>query len=292
MPDYCLITCSTADMPGEVYRENGIQVLPYSYFLKGQEFLQDPFAYDYHAFYESMRNGAMPTTSNLNQTTIGSAVQQFFEQGKDVLYVVFGSPLSSTYEVAVSTQQMLLEQYPDRKLILVDSLSASFGQGILALLAARFHSQGLPIEEAAQKLLDIRLRIQHFITVSDLDHLFRGGRISRAAAMVGRLASIKPILTIDKTGHLVQLEKVNGRRKSIRTLVEHVEQNAPDYAGWDTAYILHGDCIEDAEKLKDRVLEETAFKKVEIHPIGPVIGSHTGPDMLAVVFLGKQPRKI
>ena len=293
MPDYCLFTCSTADMPGESYRENEIQVLPYTYCVKGKEHFQNPQeTFDYHTFYESMRNGALPTTSNLNQMTIGSAVQQCFEKGMDVLYVVFSGPLSSTYQVAVSTQQMLKEQYPDRKLILVDSLSASLGQGILALLAAKYRSEGLPIEQAAQRLLDIRSRIQHYITVSDLEHLFRGGRISRAAATMGRLASVKPILTIDKAGHLVQLEKVNGRRKSIRTLVEHVEKNVPDYATWDTAYILHGDCVEDAEKLKDRVMEQTQFKKVQIHPLGPVIGSHTGPDMLAVIYLSRQSRKI
>jgi len=291
MPDYCILTGSTADFPNAAFTKDEITVLPYPYYVGGREYTQDlNQAFDFHTFYDSMRGGALPTTSNLNQMTIGSAVQQCFEQGRDALYVVFSSGLSSTYQVAVSTQQMLMEQYPQRRLVLVDSLSASLGQGILAQLAVRYRSEGLSLEETMQKLLEARLRIQHFITVSDLDHLFRGGRISRAAAMVGRLASVKPILIVNREGRMAQIEKVNGRRKSIRTLVEHVKQTPPDYARFDTAYVLHGDCQEDAEKLREKVMEETNFKKVEIHPLGPVIGAHTGPDMLAVTYLSKKER--
>ncbi len=291
MPDYCIITGSTADLPSKVYKENDIRVLCYSFVLQDKETYHDPLVpIDYHAFYDSMRNGALPTTSNLNQMTIGTAVKQCFEQGRDVLYIVFSSGLSSTYQVAQSTQQTLMEQYPHRKLILIDSLGASFGQGMLTLLAARCRKEDLTIEDAAQKLMDMRLRVAYFITVSDLDHLFRGGRISRAAAAVGRLASIKPILTIDQKGHLVQIEKVNGRRKSIRKLVDLTKAALPDYETFDTAYILHGDSMEDAEKLREKLMEETSFKHVEIHPLGPIIGAHTGPDMLAVVFLSKRDR--
>jgi DegV family protein with EDD domain len=291
MQSYCLLTGSTADLPPSYYKDNDIIVMPYPFFVHDREYAQDPFApFDYHAFYQSMRNGALPTTSNLNQMTISQAVKGCFDEGKDVLYVVFSHGLSSTYEVAVSVQQTLKEQYPDRKLVLVDSLCGSFGQGILALLAARYRKEGLSLEENAKKLEDIRLNIDHLITVSDLGHLFRGGRISRAAATMGKLAYIKPIITIDRNGFIVQREKVNGRRKSIRTLAKIVVQEEPDVANFDTLFVFHGDCLEDAEKLKAHLAEETGMKHIEVNILGPVIGSHTGPDMLGVCFLSKHKR--
>ncbi len=291
MQPYCLLTGSTADLPGEVYKQNNIIVMPYPFFLHEREYANDPFSpFDGHAFYDTMRNGALPTTSNLNQMSIGQSAISCFERGLDVLYVAFSHGLSSTYEVAVSVQESLKKKYPDRKLVIVDSLSGSTGMGILVQLAARYLQQGLDIEEAEKKLNEMKMCIHHYVTVSDLGHLFRGGRISRTAATVGKLASIKPILTIDHTGHLTQREKVNGRRKSIRVLAKRVKEAEPDPEAFDIMYVIHGDCLEDAEKLKQHLMEETGFDNIEILLIGPVIGSHTGPDAMAVTFVSKKPR--
>jgi DegV family protein with EDD domain len=291
MSSYCLITGSTTDLPGSFFKESGIAVMPYPFFVEEKEFENDPMVpYDYHAFYNKMRNGALPTTSNLNQTTIGEAVMKCFDQGKDVLYVAFSSELSSTYHVAATVQENFREQYPDRKLALIDSHCGSLGQGILVQLALRYMKQGLSLEENEKKLNEMRHYIQHFFTVSDLGHLFRGGRISRTVATVGKIAAIKPILTINREGKLVQSEKVSGRKKSISTMAKRCAENPPDTDTFEPVYVVHGDCMEDAQKLCDAVKELTGVKNVEILMLGPVIGAHTGPDALCLIYLGKNLR--
>ena len=291
MQPYCLITGSTADLTDTIYVNDDVKVMPYPYFLNDTEYANDPFApFDVHAFYDTMRNGALPTTSNLNSMNIETTVTDCFKQGLDVLYVAFSHALSSTYDVAVSVQKTLKEKYPDRKLVIVDSLSGSTGMGIVVQLAARYRQEGLGIDEAAQKLTDMRMHVHHLVTVSDLGHLFRGGRISRTAATVGKLAAIKPILTINRDGHLAQSEKVNGRRKSMRVLAKRVSEDKLDPKAFDMMYVIHGDCVEDAQSLRQLLMEQTGFTNIDILPIGPVIGAHTGPDALAVTYVSKNPR--
>jgi DegV family protein with EDD domain len=293
MQSYCLLTGSTADLPGTFYAENDITIMPYPVVIDDREFANDPLShFDDRGFYNAMRGGSLPTTSNLNPLQIGQAVKDCFERGKDVLYIVFSHGLSSTFDVAVAVQRALAAQYPKRRLVLVDSLCASLGMGILVEMAQRYWREGLSIDETAQRLNEHKRYIEHYITVSDLDHLFRGGRISRTAAMVGKLAMIKPILTIGLDGRLAQREKVNGRKKSIRTLARRCAEASPDLATFETIYVVHGDCPDDAQSLRDAVREETGAEKIEIRMLGPVIGAHTGPDMLAVTFLGKRGRTV
>ena len=229
----------------------------------------------------------MPTTTNINQATIAKAVTPCFEAGEDVVYIVFSSGLTSTYQFALATKTMLEEQYPERKLYVVDSVSASIGQGVLVKHAVDMRDRGLSAQELVDDLNAFKLKINHWITVADLDHLRRGGRISATTATFGKMLNIKPIINVDNQGRLVNVEKVNGRKKSVRYLVKRVQEMGIDLLQQQPLHIVHGDCVEEAERFAALVKAATGVEQIEISYLGPVIGSHTGPDMLAIVFLGE-----
>ena len=287
MQSYRLLTGSTADLPGSYYTEHELLVLPYPYTVGDQAYVDDPQQpCDMEAFYQSMRDGGMPTTSNVNQAAILAAVQPVFEAGQDVVYITFTSGLTSTYQNAVMVQEYLKETHPDRTLYLVDSRCASIGQGVLVKQAVAWKEAGMPAQELCEKLDELKFRIHHFITVNDLDHLYRGGRISKTSATVGKLISVKPILVINHEGQIVPYEKVNGRRKSIKRLFEKVRDLSVNIREQGVIHIVHGGCRKEAEKLAQMIREQLGVKHTAISYIGPVIGAHTGPDVLAVVFLG------
>ncbi len=206
-------------------------------------------------------------------------------KGQDVLVIAFSSGLSGTYAAGVQAVKELKEQYPDRKLAIVDSLSASMGEGLLVHYALQKRQEGLTLEENAKWVEENRLNIVHWFTVDDLMFLKRGGRVSATSAYLGSIIKIKPILNVDEAGHLIPRDKVQGRKRSIRALFERTEANAVDIAN-QTVFISHGDCEEEAQSLADMLRVKLGVKNILMGYIGPIIGSHSGPGTIAVFFVG------
>ena len=206
--------------------------------------------------------------------------------GEDVLVMAFSSGLSTTYQSAVIAAEELREKYPERKIFVVDTLSASMGQGLLVWYACRKRDEGMPLEELYAWAEDAKLHLCHWFTVDDLMYLKRGGRISAATAVVGTMLQIKPVLHMDDEGHLISMAKARGRKASIDALVRKVGELGQDYDN-STMFISHGDCLEDAEYLASQLREKCGAKEVIISYVGAVIGSHSGPGTVALFFLGK-----
>ncbi|MCR5808100.1 MAG: DegV family protein [Clostridiales bacterium] len=238
-------------------------------------------------FYEKMRGGTVFRTSAANEASIRAAFEPVLREGRDVLYVCFGSGLSGTAGTAKLTAEALEREFPGRKVIVIDTLCASAGHGLILRFAVQAKRNGASIEEAAAVVLEKRPNLCHWFTVDDLVYLKRGGRVSAAAAFFGGVLNIKPVLHVDDDGHLIPVIKVRGRINSIKAIAKKYTETALDPEN-GTYFISHGDCLEDALKL-ERMLFEAHGKKADlITDIGPVIGAHSGPGTLALFFLGKQ----
>lgn len=285
--DFLIITDSTCDMPQEMADELGLAILPirvsmedkeYAHYLDGREL-------GFHEFYEKLRAGVPAKTSAANQEDFLSLMEPALAAGRDVLYIGFSSGLSSTYNVGVMTAAQLAEKYPEHKVYTVDSLSASFGEGLLVYHAVQQKLAGKSIDEVRAFVEENRLHLCHWFTVDDLQHLKRGGRVSAAAAAFGTMLNIKPVLHVDDEGHLIPVGKVQGRTTSIKALLKKMQETAIDPAE-QVVFISHGDCEKDAEKLAAMVRESIGPKEIILNPIGPVIGAHSGPGTAALFFLG------
>ena len=287
MSDYVLLTDSSADLTAGLVEELGVEVLPLSFHMGEKTYRNwpDDREIDPHDFYDRLRAGEMATTSAVNVSDYTEAVEPLLRAGKDVLVVAFSSGLSATCNSARIAAQELSEQYPDRKIYVVDSLCASLGQGLLVWYAARMKAEGKSMEEVRDWLEENKLHLCHWFTVDDLHFLKRGGRVSAATAVVGSMLSIKPVLHVDDEGHLINMAKARGRGASLTALVDHMEQTAIDPAG-QTVFLSHGDCLEDAEKVAQEVKRRLGAKEVVLNDIGPVIGAHAGPGTVALFFLG------
>ena len=233
-----------------------------------------------------MRQGAVPVTSALNEETYMEYFEPILKE-KDLLFVAFSSKLSSTIQAARAAQKRLLEMYPDRKLIIVDTLSISTPVTLLALKAHELYRGGAPIEEVAQWLEENKMRAQAWFMVDDLKYLKRGGRISPTAAAFGTMLDIKPIITEARDGTLQNVDKVRGRKKALNTLVDRLVEYAPNPED-SFAIILHADAPEEAKELRELALKKIPELKIRIDNVGPVIGAHCGPGTLAITFLGKE----
>ncbi len=289
MSNYVLLTDSSADLPAKLYKELDIELLPLSFILEEKSYLNlpDESTMRFHDFYELLRGGKNVTTSAINVETFRETFLPFLKEGKDVLYLGFSSGLSGTFSAGHIAAQELMEEYPERKILCVDTLCASLGQGMLVYLTAKKRLEGASIEEAAAFAEENKLHLCHWFTVDDLFFLKRGGRISAATALVGSALGIKPILHVDDEGHLISISKVRGRKKSIAALMERMKEAAIDPAE-QIPFISHGDCPEDANELADMLRKEFGVKDVIINHVGPVIGAHSGPGTLALFYLGKQ----
>ena len=212
-------------------------------------------------------------------------MRKILDSGRDVLYLAFSSALSTTYQSAVIAADDLREAYPDRKIYVVDSLSASLGQGLLVYLCVQEKRKGRTVDEVHAFAEETKGKVCHWFTVDDLNHLKRGGRVSAAAALFGTMLSIKPVLHVDDTGHLVPVSKARGRKASLLALVDRMAESAIDPAE-QTVFISHGDCEADAEFVAEEVRRRFGVRDVHINYVGPVIGNHSGPGTLALFFLG------
>ena len=234
-----------------------------------------------------LRSGKTSTTTQINIEVFKEEMRPYLEKGLDVLYLGFSSGLSSTFNSARLAAAELTEDFPDRKIIIVDTLAASMGEGLLVYHAAMKKKQGMSLEETAAFVEENKLHLAHWFTVDDLNHLKRGGRVSGAAALIGTMLNIKPVLHVDDEGHLIPVDKVRGRRNSLAELVSHMEKTAISPSE-QTVFISHGDAPEDAQYVEKLVRERFGVKTVYINPIGPVIGTHSGPGTVALFFLASK----
>lgn len=285
MNDYVILTDSSCDLPDDIVKKYQLEILQLDFIVEGEGSFHNDQA-DIEKVYSKLRNGANIKTSAANISQASEAIEALFNQKKDILYLGFSSGLSSTYQTVYMAGQELMEEYPERKMISVDTLAASMGQGLLVYKACQAKDAGKSLEENAQYIEDIKLKLCHWFTVDDLFFLKRGGRISGVIATVGTMLSIKPILHVDDEGHLINVSKVRGRKAAITELVNRMEKLAVHPEDQDI-FISHGDCIEDAEKLASIIKERFGNDRITISYVGPVIGAHSGPGTLALFFLGE-----
>lgn len=282
---YKIITDSCCDFPGEMYAELDLTVIPLSVEFRGQVY-DDKNDDSLKEMYDGLRSGEEAKTSAVNPDRWAKAMEAVLAQGQDVLVLAFSSGLSTTYQSAVIAADDLREKYPGRKIYVLDTLSASMGQGLLVWYACKKRDEGMPLEELYAWVEDTKLHLCHWFTVDDLMHLKRGGRVSATTALVGTMLQIKPVLHVDNEGHLINKAKARGRKASIEALARKVEELGANYDN-STMFISHGDCREDAEYLAQLLKEKYGAKEVLISYVGAVIGSHSGPGTVALFFLGE-----
>ena len=289
MSDYVIMTDSCCDLSAELAAELELEVLPLRLELEGRSYrnLLDGGEIGFQEFYSKVRSGAMPVTSAVNVGEFDAAMRPILEAGKDILCLCFSSALSTTYQSAVIAGRELEEDFPERKVRVVDSLCASMGQGLFVWLCAQEKKKGKTLEEVLDFAEGAKGNICHWFTVDDLNHLKRGGRVSAAAALFGTMLSVKPVLHVDKEGRLIPMEKCRGRKASLLALVDHMEKTAVDPERYPV-FISHGDCREDAEFVAEEVRRRLGVREVYIHYVGPVIGSHTGAGVMTLFFVGRE----
>lgn len=287
MREYVLITDSCCDMTQQMAEELGVTVLPLSLQMEGEVYHNylDGREIGFSDFYTRLRDGALATTSAINMSEFEAVMRPLLESGKDLLCLSFSSALSTTYQSAVIAAKELMEEFPERKALVVDSLCASLGQGLLVYLCASKKAAGASLEELRDYAEEMKGKICHWFTVDDLHHLKRGGRVSAAAALFGTMLSVKPILHVDEQGRLIPMEKCRGRKASLMALVDHMEKTAADPKA-QTVFISHGDCLEDARLVAEEITRRFGTTDIHINYVGPVIGNHSGPGTLALFFIG------
>ena len=282
-----IITDSACDLKREYIDKNNIALLSLILNLEGQAIKDDlGKSLSYEEFYNKMRHGATPTTSQINAHDFEEEFTKYIKNGDSIIYISISSSLSGTFNSANIARNNLIEEYPEAKIELVDSSSVSMGQGLLVLKACEMRDNGASIEEIVEWLEENKRKVIHSILIDDLNHLKRGGRISGATATIGSLLNIKPSAYLDDEGKLVQGEKIKGKKKALRFLANEVKERAVETEN-EVLYICHGDCLEEAEALRDIILQEVKFKDVIINYVGNVVGAHAGPGVLAAIFLGK-----
>ena len=282
--NFKIITDSCCDLSAEMLAELEIGVAALSLEMDGHAYAEGEMSPV--QLYAHLRNGKLPKTSAVNPDGWAAVMRPALQEGRDVLVLAFSSALSATYQSAVIAADELREEFPDRKLLVIDTLCAAVGQGLLVHTAAKLRSQGKTIDEVAAWVEAHKLNVCHWVTVEDLMHLKRGGRVSAATALVGTMLSIKPILRVDDEGRLDNCGKCRGRKAALGYLLDRMAETfAPEID--DTVFIGHGDCAADAEFLAKSVRERFGVKNVYINYIGAVIGSHTGPGVATVFFYGK-----
>lgn len=286
MKDYIITVNSTVDLPKEWLTERGVPVVPLSYTIDGETY-QDMNGLSAKEFFEKLRAGKMAVTSQVNPDDAKEALRPFLEEGKDILHLGFSSALSGTLNSMRIAAEELKEEYPNQNIIVIDTLCACMGEGLLLYYALKRKAGGCSMEETAKWVEENKLHVCHNVTIDDLNHLQRGGRISKTVAVLGGMVKIKPMIHIDDKGALQVIGKERGRKKSLNNIVDKAVVQSK---GWknDIIMITHGDCREDAEYVAKLVREKMGIDNILINNIGTVIGSHTGPGVAAVFCMGEK----
>lgn len=288
MSQFKLVTDTSADLPRKYLEQNDIEVMSLAYIIDGDTYGWDN-PMDEHEFYEKMRKGSMPTTSQVNVGDAMEIFERLIRENDEILCVSFSSGLSGTYNSVALAAQNVCESHPGKKIRVVDSKAASLGQGLMVDYALKMQKEGKGLDETADFLEQNFGHFVHVFTVDDLNHLYRGGRVSRATAFVGTLANIKPILHVDDEGHLINIGKVRGRKKSLIELVNLMEQKIGDHVKENhTIFISHGDSPADAQFVADEVKKRFGIDSFLINYVGPTIGAHSGPETIALFFYGDE----
>ena len=283
-----IVTDSCCDLPYSYIKENYIQMISMNIEMNEIEKKDDlAKTKEYEAFYESILNGLMPKTSQINTFEFKEIFEKYIKEGKSILYIGFSSALSGCVNSAYLAEKEVKGEYPDAQIVIVDSKCASMGQGLLIYYAVEAFKQGKCLEEVVSWIEQNKLKLNHWFTVTDLNYLFRGGRVSKTAATLGTLLQIKPILHVDDEGRLIPVEKVKGRKKSLKALVEKVKENIVEPEN-QIIFISHGGVLEEAHQIKKAILEECHVKDVWINYIGAAVGSHAGPGTIAIFFMGEK----
>lgn len=286
MRDYIITTDNNSDLPEEFYKEHGVGCTYLSYTMDGVNYTHENFL-PVHEFYDRMRGGSLPTTAQVNPENARKLIEPYLKEGKDVLHIAFSSGLSGSYNSTRIAAEELREEYPDRKIIVVDSLAASLGQGLLVYLAQMKKESGQDMDTVAKWTEENRNHIVHLFTVDDLNHLYRGGRVSKTTAVLGGMLNIKPVLHVDDAGKLIPIGKVRGRKKALLELVKLMDEKIGSYKDTcDTIFISHGDCQDEAQFVVDKVKEKYQIKTVVMNHVCATIGAHSGPGTVALFFVG------
>lgn len=287
--DFEIVTDSCCNLLEDMIDDFGIHVLPLTFMVDGEDEVYQSYLKgertDLKQFYTMMREGKVFKTSLPNLAESEALFRELLGSGRDVLYIAFSSGLSGTYQALSLMAAQLQEEFPERKIHVVDSLAASGGQGLLVWYAVQHARAGESIDQVRDWLEENKLHLAHWFTVDDLMFLFRGGRVSKTAAWAGTLLNIKPVLHVDDEGHLIPMEKVRGRKKLLNALIDHMEKSANKPISDQMVFITHGDCIEDAEYVAAKIKERFGVKEVVINYVDPVIGAHSGPGTMALFFL-------
>ncbi len=288
MNKYIITTDTTSDLPEDYLHQHNIGVLPLYYNMNGTVYGEGNVL-EPKTFYDIMRGGAMPTTMAVNPDLARKVFTSFLDEGYDILHIAFSSALSGSCSVAATVARELQDERPASKIIVVDSLCASLGEGLLLHKAAMLKEAGKSIEETVEWLENNKLNLCHLFTVDDLHHLHRGGRVSKATAIIGTLINVKPVLHVDNEGRLIPLNNVRGRKKALLSLVETMGDKIKDYSGKnDIIFISHGDCIEDAQFVADQIKDRYHIDNFLINYVSPTIGAHSGPGTVALFFMGTE----
>jgi DegV family protein with EDD domain len=291
--DYIIVTDATCDLPADIIRDLDIVVIP-------MEFIMEDKVYNYHPgeaqtninkFYDNLKMGKKCTTTQINYIKYKDIFTDILKQKKDILYICFSSGLSGTYNASRLVIDDLKEEFSDREIISIDSLSASIGEGLLVYLAALKKQEGFSLDKLKNWVEDKRFEICHWFAVDDLEHLKRGGRINAVQASVGSILDLKPILSVNGEGKLVNVAKMRGKKKSYNYLIQKLREDSVTTEN-ETILVGHASCIEEAEYVQKLILEENLARKAIICNIGPIIGSHTGAGMIAVAFAGSRRNSV
>lgn len=290
MQNYQIITDSSCDLPARLTKQLEIQTVRLSVQFRGKEYLDYPEddprnRLDHHKFYEALRRGEATSTTAVNPEQWRKVIEPVLQSGQDVLVLAFSSGLSRTCESAEVAARELREAYPQRQLLVIDTLCASLGQGLLVYLAGQQRLSGRSLKETAEYVRQTIPHLCHWFTVDDLMYLKRGGRIAASTALLGTMLQIKPILHTSDEGKLVTVSKARGRKAAMNALVDQVGKLGVNVSE-QTMFICHGDCLSDANYVAQAIREKYHPQDVIVDYVGPVIGSHSGPGTLSVFFLG------
>ena len=285
---YVIVSGAPGDMPQSVIEEYGLHVIPMNVRVNERDYLYHPDEKELSCkdFYTKLSAGEESVTSQITPIVFKEVFESYLKEGKDVLYIAFSSGLSGTYNSACLIADELSEQYPERRLVCIDSLCASIGEGFLVYLAGKLRKEDKSFDEVVEFVTNNRTRVCHWFTVDDLIHLKRGGRLNSLEAVVGTALKIKPVLSVDREGKLTVVAKVRGIKKGMDYLKERLVNDGTD-TGNQTVMVGHADAPEIAEQLKEQLLSEGLVKDVIVSNVGPVIGTHVGSGMFALVFLGE-----
>ena len=283
-----IVTDSSCDLGIDFVKKNNIEFVPLLLNLDGENIEDDlGKSLGYREFYDKLREGSMPSTSQINIYTFEEKFKELLDKGYEILYIGLSSALSGTFNSANMARNNILEENPNAKIAIVDSISVSMGLGMLIKKACKMIEEGKMLEDIVQWIEENKNKVIHAILVDDLKHLKRGGRVSASTAAVGSILNIKPLLKLNNSGAVEVSEKIKGKKKGLKHLASIVKENAINIEN-EILYIMHGDVLEEAQYLKGIILQELNFKDVKVEYIGTVIGTHGGPGTIATVFWGNE----